>query len=437
MFYDHQSIEKKWQKFWEENQTYKTENKSDKPKFYVLDMFPYPSGAGLHVGHPLGYIASDIYARFKRHQGFNVLHPIGYDSFGLPAEQYAIQTGQHPAITTEQNITRYEEQLRRIGFSFDWSREVRTSDAEYYKWTQWIFIELFHSWYNKTTDKAEPISSLIHHFEKFGTENINAVQNDELNFTADEWNSADEIEKQDILLSFNETKLNISGEEILRNNMDKVDEAYHRLIDRNEILKQKYGASLFGLGKELEKEWFVDKIKDGICFGLSKALEKFFTRYSNPTDEQINQYLTNEGLTDSILYQMFHLLFTNVPLSGIADKFPKTLLREINSYMVLYPNSSNPNFLSKRENIANIRSKVLDFSDKLDEQNLESFNVIFYPQINPSLKNSEGKNYSSHIIHVQRDRVKGFRFFDQFIEKSFQIRYRLTFIGFNIQHESF
>ena len=222
-------------------------------------------------------------------------------------------------------------------------------------------------------------------------------------------------EKQDILLSFNETKLNISGEEILRNNMDKVDEAYHRLIDRNEILKQKYGASLFGLGKELEKEWFVDKIKDGICFGLSKALEKFFTRYSNPTDEQINQYLTNEGLTDSILYQMFHLLFTNVPLSGIADKFPKTLLREINSYMVLYPNSSNPNFLSKRENIANIRSKVLDFSDKLDEQNLESFNVIFYPQINPSLKNSEGKNYSSHIIHVQRDRVKGFRFFDQFI----------------------
>jgi leucyl-tRNA synthetase len=144
---------KKWQKFWEENQTYKTENNSTKPKFYVLDMFPYPSGAGLHVGHPLGYIASDIYARFKRHQGFNVLHPIGYDSFGLPAEQYAIQTGQHPAITTEQNITRYEEQLRKIGFSFDWSREVRTSDASYYKWTQWIFIELFHSWYNKTSIK--------------------------------------------------------------------------------------------------------------------------------------------------------------------------------------------------------------------------------------------------------------------------------------------
>jgi leucyl-tRNA synthetase len=202
VFYDHKQIEQKWQKFWEENQTYKTENNSTKPKFYVLDMFPYPSGAGLHVGHPLGYIASDIYARFKRHQGFNVLHPIGYDSFGLPAEQYAIQTGQHPAITTEQNITRYEEQLRKIGFSFDWSREVRTSDASYYKWTQWIFIELFHSWYNKTSDKAESIQTLVEHFSKFGTENLNAVQNDELNFTAEEWNAADENKKQDILLNY-------------------------------------------------------------------------------------------------------------------------------------------------------------------------------------------------------------------------------------------
>ncbi|UFK98801.1 leucine--tRNA ligase [Kaistella faecalis] len=202
MFYDHQSIEKKWQKFWEENQTYKTENNTDKPKFYVLDMFPYPSGAGLHVGHPLGYIASDIYARYKRHQGFNVLHPVGYDSFGLPAEQYAIQTGTHPAITTEQNITRYEEQLRKIGFSFDWSREVRTSDASYYKWTQWIFIQLFNSWYNKSTDKAEPIETLIQHFEKQGTANLSAVQNDALNFTAEEWKSASELDRQDILLNY-------------------------------------------------------------------------------------------------------------------------------------------------------------------------------------------------------------------------------------------
>ncbi|WP_262149370.1 leucine--tRNA ligase [Chryseobacterium foetidum] len=202
MFYDHQQIEKKWQKYWEDNQTYKTSDKKDKPKFYVLDMFPYPSGAGLHVGHPLGYIASDIYARYKRHQGFNVLHPVGYDSFGLPAEQYAIQTGQHPAVTTEQNITRYEEQLRKIGFSFDWSREVRTSDASYYKWTQWIFIELFHSWYNKNTDKAESIQTLIQHFEEKGTEGINANQNEELNFTSEEWKAASEIDKEDILLNY-------------------------------------------------------------------------------------------------------------------------------------------------------------------------------------------------------------------------------------------
>ncbi len=202
MFYDHQQIEKKWQKYWEDNQTYKTSNSTDKLKFYVLDMFPYPSGAGLHVGHPLGYIASDIYARYKRHQGFNVLHPVGYDSFGLPAEQYAIQTGTHPAITTEQNITRYEEQLRKIGFSFDWSREVRTSDPSYYKWTQWIFIQLFHSWYNKNTDKAESIETLIQHFEEKGTEDLNANQNEELNFTSEEWKNYSEIDKGAILLNY-------------------------------------------------------------------------------------------------------------------------------------------------------------------------------------------------------------------------------------------
>ena len=204
MFYNHQEIEKKWQKFWEENQTFKSQqpSESSKSKYYVLDMFPYPSGAGLHVGHPLGYIASDIYARFKRHQGYNVLHPVGYDSFGLPAEQYAIQTGQHPAVTTEENINRYEQQLKKIGFSFDWSREVRTSDPSYYRWTQWIFIELFHSWYNKATDRAENISTLVAHFEKFGTENLDAAQSEELNFTAEEWLNASEADKQDILLNY-------------------------------------------------------------------------------------------------------------------------------------------------------------------------------------------------------------------------------------------
>ncbi len=202
MFYNHQQIESKWQKFWEENQTYKTPDDTGKPKFYVLDMFPYPSGAGLHVGHPLGYIASDIYARYKRHQGFNVLHPVGYDSFGLPAEQYAIQTGQHPAVTTEKNINRYEEQLKRIGFSFDWSRELRTSDPSYYKWTQWIFIELFHSWYNKAADRAEPISTLIQHFEEKGSAGLDACQSDALHFTAEEWKNAPSIDQQDILLNY-------------------------------------------------------------------------------------------------------------------------------------------------------------------------------------------------------------------------------------------
>jgi leucyl-tRNA synthetase len=164
MDYQFKDIEKKWQKFWADHQTFKAEDQTTKPKYYVLDMFPYPSGAGLHVGHPLGYIASDIFARYKRLKGFNVLHPMGYDSFGLPAEQYAIQTGQHPTITTETNIATYRRQLDQIGFSFDWSREVRTSSPDYYKWTQWIFMQLFNSWYNKGADKAEGIDKLVSHF---------------------------------------------------------------------------------------------------------------------------------------------------------------------------------------------------------------------------------------------------------------------------------
>ncbi|WP_425628733.1 leucine--tRNA ligase [Cellulophaga lytica] len=208
MNYDFKEIEAKWQKYWAENQTFKAENNSDKEKFYVLDMFPYPSGAGLHVGHPLGYIASDIYARYKRHQGYNVLHPMGYDSFGLPAEQYAIQTGQHPAITTKTNINRYREQLDKIGFSFDWSREVRTSNPDYYKWTQWIFIQLFNSWYNNNTNKAEDISTLVTLFKKEGNATVNAVSDDDISvFTADEWNAFDTKKQQEILLQYRLTYL--------------------------------------------------------------------------------------------------------------------------------------------------------------------------------------------------------------------------------------
>ncbi|PIF01102.1 MAG: leucine--tRNA ligase [Maribacter sp.] len=208
MQYDFNEIEAKWQRFWAENQTFKAENNSDKEKFYVLDMFPYPSGAGLHVGHPLGYIASDIYARYKRHKGFNVLHPMGYDSFGLPAEQYAIQTGQHPAITTETNIKRYREQLDKIGFSFDWSREVRTSNPKYYKWTQWIFIQLFNSWYNKDTDKAEDIGSLVTRFGKEGNSKVNAVCDDDVAvFSAMDWKGFSNARQQEILLQYRLTYL--------------------------------------------------------------------------------------------------------------------------------------------------------------------------------------------------------------------------------------
>lgn len=201
--YSHREIEKKWQDYWQSNGTFKVSNESELPKYYVLDMFPYPSGAGLHVGHPLGYIASDIYSRYKRLKGFNVLHPMGFDSFGLPAEQYAIQTGQHPAITTEQNITRYIEQLKNLGLSYDWSREVRTSDPEYYKWTQWIFKELFNSWYNNDTNKAEPISSLTERFSKEGNAQINAPSDEDTpRFTAEEWNAWSEEEQYKMTLKY-------------------------------------------------------------------------------------------------------------------------------------------------------------------------------------------------------------------------------------------
>lgn len=202
MDYKFSEIEKKWQKYWVENATYKVKEDSSKKKFYVLDMFPYPSGAGLHVGHPLGYIASDIFARYKRQQGFNVLHPMGYDSYGLPAEQYAIQTGQHPAVTTAKNIARYREQLDKIGFCFDWSREVRTCEPNYYKWTQWAFIKMFNSYYDNDANKALPIEELIAKFEKDGNASVNAANNCTVKFSASDWKSYSEKEKEQILLTY-------------------------------------------------------------------------------------------------------------------------------------------------------------------------------------------------------------------------------------------
>ena len=202
MEYNHKEIEARWQQFWKEKDVYRTVVDNSRPKFYVLDMFPYPSGAGLHVGHPLGYIASDIYSRFKRQQGFNVLHPMGYDAYGLPAEQYAIQTGQHPEITTRQNIARYREQLDKIGFSYDWSREIKTCDPEYYKWTQWAFMKMFDSYYCNDSQKARPIAELIEHFEKRGSEGLNVACSKELSFTAEEWNALTDKEKRQRLMNY-------------------------------------------------------------------------------------------------------------------------------------------------------------------------------------------------------------------------------------------
>src|SRR5438270_3432723 len=200
MEYNFREIEPRWQKKWIEQKVYQVPNNTDKPKYYVLDMFPYPSGAGLHVGHPLGYIASDIYARFKRLQGFNVLHPMGYDAFGLPAEQYAIEHGVHPATSTKKNIENFRSQLDKIGFSFDWSREVNTSDPKYYKWTQWIFLQLFKSWYNRENNKAEPIETLVATFEKEGNKSVNYY--DAAAFSAEEWMDFSEKEQQDILMQY-------------------------------------------------------------------------------------------------------------------------------------------------------------------------------------------------------------------------------------------
>ncbi|MDE6090680.1 MAG: leucine--tRNA ligase [Duncaniella sp.] len=202
MEYNHKDIESRWQNYWRDNKVYKTSIDTSRPKYYVLDMFPYPSGAGLHVGHPLGYIASDIYSRYKRLRGFNVLHPMGYDAYGLPAEQYAIQTGQHPEKTTSDNIARYREQLDRIGFCYDWDREVRTCDPKFYKWTQWAFMKMVESYYDTAVDKAQPISKLVEHFEKEGSKGIHAACSEELDFTADEWKAMSEKEKSDVLMNY-------------------------------------------------------------------------------------------------------------------------------------------------------------------------------------------------------------------------------------------
>ncbi len=330
MDYQFKNIEQDWQAYWAANKVFKAENQSAKPKYYVLDMFPYPSGAGLHVGHPLGYIATDIFSRYKRLKGFNVLHPMGYDSFGLPAEQYAIQTGQHPAITTAQNVARYREQLDRIGFSFDWDREVKTSDPSYYRWTQWIFSQLFQSWYNNDSNKAEDISTLIQIFENSGNSNVNAAHHCEELFTSDDWKQFTEERKQTILLQYRLAYLADSWVNwcpalgtVLAN--DEVKDGYserggypveQKLMKQWSMRITAYADRLLsGLDivdwpdavKEMQRNWIGKSVGSSLCFTLSNSSEKievFTTRPDTifgvsflvlaPEHELVNQITTDE-----------------------------------------------------------------------------------------------------------------------------------------------
>ncbi|QXV65336.1 leucine--tRNA ligase [Mucilaginibacter sp. 21P] len=306
MDYQFKDIEKKWQQFWAENNTFKAENNTNKPKYYVLDMFPYPSGAGLHVGHPLGYIASDIFARYKRNKGFNVLHPMGYDSFGLPAEQYAIQTGQHPSVTTEANINTYRRQLDQIGFSFDWSREVRTSSPDYYKWTQWIFMQLFNSWYNKDADKAESIDKLVAYFETKGSAGINAVcDEDTLVFDADEWKALPEKIQQQELLKYRLTYLRESTVNwcaalgtVLAN--DEVKDGFSERggypVEQKKMMQWSMRITAYaerllqGLDtidwpeplKEMQRNWIGKSVGASVKFPLERAASEHFSAENDP-----------------------------------------------------------------------------------------------------------------------------------------------------------
>ena len=297
MDYNFKEIERRWQSYWADHGTFKVKEDASKPKYYVLDMFPYPSGAGLHVGHPLGYIASDIYSRYKRLCGFNVLHPMGYDAFGLPAEQYAIQTGQHPAVTTKRNIDRYRGQLDRIGFSYDWSREVRTCDPEYYKWTQWAFLKMFSHWYDRSQEKARPISELESIFEREGNSSVNAACGEVPAFTGDEWKGFSEKERADILMNYRiayqgETSVNWCPAlgTVLAN--DEVKDGYSvrggHPVEQKKMLQWQLRVSAYAerLLSDLEELEWTDSLKDmqRNWIGKSKGAELVF-RVSNGQEE--------------------------------------------------------------------------------------------------------------------------------------------------------
>ena len=317
MEYDFKKIEKKWQAYWAANHTFQVTEDESKPKYYVLDMFPYPSGAGLHVGHPLGYIASDIYSRYKRLCGFNVLHPMGYDAFGLPAEQYAIQTGQHPAVTTAKNIARYREQLDRIGFSFDWSREVRTCDPAYYKWTQWAFLKMFGSYYDNSTQSARPVSELIAAFEKNGTEGVNAACGEEMHFSAAKWNSMSEKEKSDVLMNWRIAYQGVTAVNwcpklgtVLAN--DEVKEGYSVRggypVEQKKMTQWQLRVSAYAgrLLDDLEDLEWTDSLKDmqRNWIGRSQGAEIVFKAYNGEQEHDITIFTTRADTVFGVTFMV-------------------------------------------------------------------------------------------------------------------------------------
>ena len=343
MDYNFKEIESKWQSFWAANHTFKAEIDNSKPKYYVLDMFPYPSGAGLHVGHPLGYIASDIYSRYKRLCGFNVLHPMGYDAFGLPAEQYAIQTGQHPAVTTEKNIARYREQMDRIGFSYDWSREVRTCDPEYYKWTQWAFLEMFGSWYDNVQQKARPIAELEAAFAKGGSVAVDAACGDVEPFTAEHWNAFDEKQKAAVLMQYRiayqgETAVNWCPAlgTVLAN--DEVKEGYSvrggHPVEQKKMTQWQLRVSAYAgrLLEDLEDLDWTDSLKDmqRNWIGKSQGAEMVF-KVSNGTEEYDMTIFTTRA--DTVFGVTFMVL---APESEWVEKLTTAEQKEaVEEYLVM------------------------------------------------------------------------------------------------------
>ncbi len=317
MEYNFKEIEKKWQAFWAANQTFKADIDNSKPKYYVLDMFPYPSGAGLHVGHPLGYIASDIYSRYKRLCGFNVLHPMGYDAFGLPAEQYAVQTGQHPAETTKKNIARYREQLDRIGFSYDWSREVRTCEPDYYKWTQWAFLKMFGSWYDNAQGKARPVEELVAAFSQGGSAAVDAACGDVEPFTAEQWNAFDEKEKSAVLMQYRiayqgETSVNWCQAlgTVLAN--DEVKEGYSvrggHPVEQKKMTQWQLRVSAYAgrLLEDLESLDWTDSLKDmqRNWIGRSQGAEMMFKTYNGDKEYDVTIFTTRADTVFGVTFMV-------------------------------------------------------------------------------------------------------------------------------------